>query len=211
MGCAGKHASVSFNGATAMKPWKRWRRRSACRTRPSLQWGHGDEAVEESEVQTDVKDSSELQWGHGDEAVEEDEAHHATAASYQLQWGHGDEAVEEARGWVILVCDRHRFNGATAMKPWKSRSARSSGLRRASFNGATAMKPWKRNGSAPIGQRWYALQWGHGDEAVEEPSGEVLITFSHRLQWGHGDEAVEESKTPLRLSGTTLASMGPRR
>ena len=35
-----------------------------------------------------------------------------------LQWGHGDEAVEEARGCegVALI----RFNGATAMKPWKT-------------------------------------------------------------------------------------------
>ena len=37
----------SFNGATAMKPWKS---ADHCRSRGAtqLQWGHGDEAVEES-------------------------------------------------------------------------------------------------------------------------------------------------------------------
>ncbi len=61
-----------------------------------------------------------------------------------LQWGHGDEAVEEERsvsGMAFLSCC---FNGATAMKPWKSaRDRRQSSRQR-------------------------ALQWGHGDEAVEE-------------------------------------------
>jgi len=44
---AGIRDDRSFNGATAMKPWKSCRqaadRRAGCR----LQWGHGDEAVEE--------------------------------------------------------------------------------------------------------------------------------------------------------------------
>ena len=36
------------------------------------------------------------------------------------------------------------FNGATAMKPWKSdHSRRIAKDRRIGFNGATAMKPWK--------------------------------------------------------------------
>jgi len=36
-----------FNGATAMKPWKRPTSRSDVATTCLLQWGHGDEAVEE--------------------------------------------------------------------------------------------------------------------------------------------------------------------
>ncbi len=60
-------------------------------------------------------------------------------------------------------------------------------VRQDCFNGATAMKPWKRvNGPqtvAPV----EVLQWGHGDEAVEEHG---------RL----GDYDLFE-----------LASMGPRR
>ncbi len=61
-----------------------------------------------------------------------------------LQWGHGDEAVEDRDGnrWLstLLCC----FNGATAMKPWKTTLAR-----------GPAMNS-------------YPLQWGHGDEAVED-------------------------------------------
>ena len=36
------------------------------------------------------------------------------------------------------------FNGATAMKPWKSDSFVGEAIRVVCFNGATAMKPWKR-------------------------------------------------------------------
>ena len=129
----------SFNGATAMKPWKR----------PTS-------AV----VQ---KPASPLQWGHGDEAVEEDLSSPINhSARDSLQWGHGDEAVEEA---------------ASAPGQWKI----------------------------------FPLQWGHGDEAVEELITPGPTAPSPRLQWGHGDEAVEErtvrSVTPCGL----VASMGPRR
>ena len=80
------------------------------------------------------------------------------------------------------------------------------------------------------------LQWGHGDEAVEEPihgSGSVvncpsfngatamkpwksLVGFEGvhrivRLQWGHGDEAVEELESPWQPLAAVTASMGPRR
>ena len=38
-----------------------------------------------------------LQWGHGDEAVEEAESSGPSALDIALQWGHGDEAVEEVQ------------------------------------------------------------------------------------------------------------------
>ncbi len=128
------------------------------------------------------------------------------------------------------------FNGATAMKPWKSVTILSKRTRPRGFNGATAMKPWKRNyveGSAS----WYTtLQWGHGDEAVEEALGstrrcarttcfngatamkpwkrisvyDVALQIS-TLQWGHGDEAVEEISCDARAVAVFTASMGPRR
>ena len=106
----------------------------------------------------------------------------------RLQWGHGDEAVEEAactvRGRRMAPC----FNGATAMKPWKSwatpgRSCSPS----TGFNGATAMKPWKRFLRTSV------------TRPVE------------RLQWGHGDEAVEERRGRDQCDRLVLASMGPRR
>ena len=61
-----------------------------------LQWGHGDEAVEEATATPALHGPEELQWGHGDEAVEEFEEGPGPVASDWLQWGHGDEAVEEA-------------------------------------------------------------------------------------------------------------------
>jgi len=36
-----------FNGATAMKPWKSTKALGKVVERLKLQWGHGDEAVEE--------------------------------------------------------------------------------------------------------------------------------------------------------------------
>ncbi len=37
------------------------------------------------------------------------------------------------------------------------------------------------------------LQWGHGDEAVEDEEMDRMIRMEeHVLQWGHGDEAVED-------------------
>ncbi len=60
------------------------------------------------------------------------------------------------------------FNGATAMKPWKSTAGTVEIGRPAHFNGATAMKPWKSPRAATSRAGVNQLQWGHGDEAVEE-------------------------------------------
>ncbi len=68
----------------------------------------------------------------------------------KLQWGHGDGAVEERRRPRQPTGNEKRFNGATAMEPWKrelSCAKRSCGL---SFNGATAMEPWKRSIRGPV-------------------------------------------------------------
>ena len=85
-----------------------------------LQWGHGDEAVEEVVTAGSGTVSITLQWGHGDEAVEEADRIAAISADALLQWGHGDEAVEESADQVEPGHDSAGFNGATAMKPWKS-------------------------------------------------------------------------------------------
>ena len=102
-----------------MKPWKRRMSGVAHSPDPSLQWGHGDEAVEEggASARTQIpcrfngatamkpwksrsidfiyKRRPRLQWGHGDEAVEELSDMEDGHRWYVLQWGHGDEAVEE--------------------------------------------------------------------------------------------------------------------
>jgi len=58
---------------------------------------------------------------------------------------------------------------------------------RLGFNGATAMKPWKR----------FVFEGGKWRNGA--------------LQWGHGDEAVEERNFYLDHHWNRLASMGPRR
>ena len=74
------------------------------------------------------------------------------------------------------------------MKPWKSVSEPCRPTAACGFNGATAMKPWKRQ----------------YDDAA---SGIALVM----LQWGHGDEAVEEDRVGADRAGPEAASMGPRR
>ena len=109
-----------------------------------LQWGHGDEAVEELGIVYKPVRGIVLQWGHGDEAVEESGVSSRSWSSSRLQWGHGDEAVEEGLSWVEFRLTCTGFNGATAMKPWKSALP------------------------ALLALLESLLQWGHGDEAVEE-------------------------------------------
>jgi len=77
-----------------------------------------------------------------------------------LQWGHGDEAVEELVDQGVLYPGFQRFNGATAMKPWKSRRT-------------VTMPAW-------VG----VLQWGHGDEAVEELLGPTKTSHEDKASMG---------------------------
>ena len=106
-----------------------------------------------------------------------------------------------------------RFNGATAMKPWKSRiGGRVAETASMSFNGATAMKPWKRR--IGLGLADHARRF-NGATAMK-PWKRLQTRRSRRmvavLQWGHGDEAVEENGGGGSMQdGTGCASMGPRR
>ena len=60
------------------------------------------------------------------------------------------------------------FNGATAMTPWKRLRCGRAFLPTQGFNGATAMTPWKRVRHRVRQTQPEMLQWGHGDDAVEE-------------------------------------------
>ena len=118
-------SEAGFNGATAMKPWKRSPRDQHPKPSKPLQWGHGDEAVEEVNNHHQTNLPIQLQWGHGDEAVEEGFARLEFAGeAWVLQWGHGDEAVEETASPACGSVAETGFNGATAMKPWKRRADR---------------------------------------------------------------------------------------
>ncbi len=84
----------------------------------------------------------------------------------------GATAMKPWKTIDLIACFRSgssRFNGATAMKPWKTMPIvefRSSAV--VGFNGATAMKPWKTSDSRRLRPLPRSLQWGHGDEAVED-------------------------------------------
>src|SRR2546422_1024927 len=98
------------------------------------------------------------------------------------------------------------------------------------------MKPWKTSDIARFPRRKAGLQWGHGDEAVEDgvtPAGgggrglrfngatamkpwktaraRHLLDDGKALQWGHGDEAVEDRQCTKEYKTEVIASMGPRR
>ena len=87
---------ASFNGATAVTPWKTDRSHRSTDDRGRLQWGHGGDAVEDRSRDLDGSRPWSLQWGHGGDAVED---------------GDASDAGPSAQG----------FNGATAVTPWKSR------------------------------------------------------------------------------------------
>jgi hypothetical protein len=38
-----------------------------------------------------------------------------------------------------------------------------------------------------------SLQWGHGENAVEDWTADAVETFATGLQWGHGENAVEDN------------------
>ena len=80
-----------------MRPWKTLRDGITLPTPSRLQWGHGDEAVEDGSEDESGNVKLSLQWGHGDEAVEDDRFAARDRGHGWLQWGHGDEAVEDAR------------------------------------------------------------------------------------------------------------------
>ena len=73
------------------------------------------------------------------------------------------------------------------------------------------MKPWKRPYTVDFEGDVGLLQWGHGDEAVEEIVPAAHQTPETELQWGHGDEAVEEWRNGAKCVELPPASMGPRR
>src|SRR4051812_38065154 len=105
--------------------------------RPQLQWGHGREAVEDIGDVGRGRRLEMLQWGHGREAVEDPAAAARLMGVPVLQWGHGREAVEDAAGARVMT-----------------------GMR--GFNGATAVRPWKTGGSWSYIGTDAKLQWGHG-------------------------------------------------
>ena len=141
-----------------------------------LQFGHGGDAVENALLPADsVWCVARLQFGHGGDAVE-----NFRDQDCRPQWTHCRfNSATAVMPWKIRMsgCILNavlRFNSATAVMPWKTSILSCSGLNLVnSFNSATAVMPWK----TAIGRRLSSpftvdrLQFGHGGDAVEKPSG----------------------------------------
>ena len=86
-----------FNSATALKPWRTFLIRVTPDEFTELQFGHGVEAVENSNYTGFIwRGIYELQFGHGVEAVE----------NHYARRRHGRRGLG--------------FNSATALKPWRT-------------------------------------------------------------------------------------------
>src|SRR5215510_1028052 len=88
----------------------------------------------------------------------------------ELQCGHGTEAVENRIPADIPSSPHGCFNAATALRPWRTKSARMQLRESAGFNAATALRPWRTVHPPPTAPSPAGLQCGHGTEAVENYS-----------------------------------------
>ena len=164
--CSGMPPGLSFNGATALRPWTGANPAkiiiAAIASMGPRPCGRGRMYTLGMAFSNIVR----LQWGHGLAAVDGGGGVLWLAHGVLLQWGHGLAAVD----------------GATY-------SARAS-ARTCCFNGATALRPWTvpRGPPADAGQ---VLQWGHGLAAVDGRQTASRWTLRCRLQWGHGLAAVD--------------------
>jgi len=178
----------------------------------SLQWGHGNGAVEEEVIAAGFSFSrfasmGPRQWSRG--RVRRDEApcrrpwrfNGATAMEpwksevndngdivvSKLQWGHGNGAVEEKALPGTDLDRRSRFNGATAMEPWKS----------------LELTPFpKKLSDASMGPR----QWSRGRARRHQAQhGKPLYASMGPRQWSRG-RVGQAPRDPQR----PRASMGPR-
>ena len=195
-----------------MKPWKRIQATLTEYHIHRLQWGHGDEAVEERWWLEQYPEA--ITCFNGATAMKpwkRPGVNPAVAEAVKLQWGHGDEAVEEPPSPRIRWRAQRGFNGATAMKPWKSAVLPRTRPGGVSFNGATAMKPWKRRSRSRLPTEPRCFNGATAMKPWKSQKSQLLQAASSMLQWGHGDEAVEELQAAYGQDRVSVASMGPRR
>ncbi len=140
----GLNLQVGFNSATAVMPWRCVADENDKRDVPTLQFGHGCDAVEIPPVYNPPENSipgfnsatavmpwrcpsrscpkwldAALQFGHGCDAVEIWYITEPQLNVLQLQFGHGCDAVEIGRRRAGPVADQQCFNSATAVMPWR--------------------------------------------------------------------------------------------
>ena len=97
-----------FNGATAIRPWKRRGPGVTRRSRSYLQWSHGHSTVETIDAIIRHASAHALQWSHGHSTVETTSQEEELGMDILLQWSHGHSTVkttsqEEELGMDILL------------------------------------------------------------------------------------------------------------
>ena len=135
--------AIGFNGATARSRGRLGN--VGLHDAGRLQWGHGREAVEDRRARRGRAVRRCFNGATAREAVEDTSVPRAPARLYSLQWGHGTLS----RGRPALPRssrpDSVSFNGATArdaVEDWRSLPI-ARRRRTSRFNGATACRPWK--------------------------------------------------------------------
>src|SRR5579875_2171206 len=132
-----------FNGATAIRPWRRRMHDGDNDCAALLQWSHGHTAVETVRQPSGVSSmrSASMEprpYGRGDTYL-------ASSRRWDgsLQWSHGHTAVETLWHWSPI---RHITRASMEPRPY-GRGDIASGRRwpskRQRFNGATAIRPWR--------------------------------------------------------------------
>ena len=161
---------LTFNGATAFRPWKR-----LCLVDGDL-WIVG------------------LQWSHSLSAMETRPVRPlrplGPPPSMEPQpFGHGNDLTPAHRCYPFFP-----FNGATAFRPWKHRWRPARRWAISTFNGATAFRPWKLALAPLIMDLILDLQWSHSLSAMETaglPQGIHLrgVPSMEPQPFGHGNKS----------------------
>ena len=134
----------SFNGATAIQPWKQ-------RLTPRFASGH-------------------LRASMGPRLFSRGNSVNRSVNRIKPSCFNGATAIQPWKHLSSLSTYQFvfaSFNGATAIQPWKLRLPVPGNLNTACFNGATAIQPWKQQDGMWRYWREASLQWGHGYSAVE--------------------------------------------
>ena len=204
---------LTFNGATAFRPWKRLCLVDGDLWIVGLQWSHSLSAMETRPVRP-ICDH----WGH------------------RLQWSHSLSAMETTLPPAHRCYPFFPFNGATAFRPWKHRWRPARRWAISTFNGATAFRPWKLPKGHIGSVLFQNLQWSHSLSAMETGYTQEIASpgihppsmepqpFGHGntptakgchrrapfLQWSHSLSAMETAGLPQGIHLRGVPSMEPQ-
>ena len=203
-----------FNAATARRPW-RTMADTAARSdfAVMLQCGHGPKAVENADCRDPNGDMPGASMrprpeGRGERRCPVPCVPVASGASMRPR--------PEGRGEPLALSTESRctvsFNAATARRPWRTATRKTTSRPLRSFNAATARRPWRTTWQTSPRRRHATLQCGHGPKAVENRCGSVRNAVQ-----SHGRFNAATARRPWRTDkshehepGRHAASMRPR-